>query len=413
MTTQGPFPTMPLGTKPAAVKQNSHTDDNGVLTAAQQQAPELPANPVEALLQGLHLPALPGVDQLLSPVNSFISSFGTGTFGAADPTTVLSSSSDLLTGAVSMGKTSNNLLQEIWKGVSYTSAAKSGASATAAGETVATQGADISAITQQAAASVQVGNAKLTAIAESFATTATASAPFLLTPAGQTMLMTAAAESISSALAVVGETQTTLGTHVAKLAGSVSPVSIPTFDASKVNWTTVTSYAYDLFGTASTKALSLASTVARQVTQHVAKPISAPAGVPKPSNAQTVQHGAQVKAAGAGVPARRTTPGDPGLAPPKEQVPVQLGGLTPVAGAAAATTPAGYADHAVPQPMAGIAPPYLAALGHDGLHSRPNLHYPTSTRLVDDERAVMPAVLGLTDTEQSDRDGGDDPDRDA
>ncbi len=188
--------------------------------------PPLPPNPLDALLQGQGLPALPGIDQLLKPITDLASGFGSGNLGAFDPTQIFQQSSKLIDTAMQMGMSGLKTLDQVWQGNAAQQAQAQGKQAQGNGEELSQRGTDISTVTADAAASVQRGNAKLVGIAESFATTAIAAAPVAFTPPGQAMLMAAAAEHISQAIAVVTETRAELTGHTAQMGTLAEPVPV-------------------------------------------------------------------------------------------------------------------------------------------------------------------------------------------
>ncbi|MBJ8345270.1 hypothetical protein [Antrihabitans sp. YC2-6] len=189
--------------------------------------PQLPPNPLDALLSGQGLPALPGVDQLLKPITDLASGFGSGVLGSLDPTALLQQSSGLIDTAMQVGMGGLKVLDQLWQSEAAQNAQAQGRQAQGSGEEVVQRGNDISTVTQDAAATVQRGNAKLALIAESFATSAVAAAPLILTPPGQMLMMTAAAEHISQAIEVVAQTRAELGGHTARMSGLSEPVPVP------------------------------------------------------------------------------------------------------------------------------------------------------------------------------------------
>lgn len=189
--------------------------------------PPLPPNPVEALLQGHALPALPGVDELFKPLTDLAGSFGTGTFGSFDPTSVLDMSSGLIDQAMSMSLSGLKVLDQIWQSQAAQAAQSQGVQAQASGTELSERGTEIATTTQTAAASVARGNANLMTITESFAATAVAAAPMVMTPPGQAMLLASAAEHIKAAIGVVTQTRTELNEQTLTMNGLAAPVPVP------------------------------------------------------------------------------------------------------------------------------------------------------------------------------------------
>ncbi|MBF6135324.1 hypothetical protein IU501_20270 [Nocardia otitidiscaviarum] len=186
--------------------------------------PPLLADPVQALLSGMALPAIPGLDALFTPFLDLLNGFGTGVLGAVNPTTLLSQSSKFIEGAVQIGTGALKTVETLWQGTSGTTAQAAGQEAQSHGAETAQRGFDISALTEQAAAVVQRGNLQLTAIAQSFAAQATAMAPVALTPPGQAALIASATEHLGAAVAVVNATRGELSTYTAQLSGVLGPL---------------------------------------------------------------------------------------------------------------------------------------------------------------------------------------------
>ncbi|MDV7352205.1 hypothetical protein R4282_04120 [Rhodococcus oxybenzonivorans] len=189
--------------------------------------PPLPPNPVEALLQGQGLPGLPGIDELFKPLTDLAGAFGTGTFGSVDPTSVLDMSSGLIDQAMSLSMSGLKALDQIWQSQAAQAAQVQGQQAQVSGAELSERGTQISGTTQTAAASVARGNANLMTISESFASTAVAAAPMVMTPPGQAMLLASAAEHIKAAIGVVTQTRTELNEQTLTMNGLAAPVPVP------------------------------------------------------------------------------------------------------------------------------------------------------------------------------------------
>ncbi|MRH87322.1 hypothetical protein GFY24_07575 [Nocardia sp. SYP-A9097] len=179
--------------------------------------PPLPADPVGDLMKGLSVPAIPGIDALFKPFLDLINSFGTGVLGSLNPATLLSQGSKYIESAVQIGSGALKTVEQLWQGQASTKAQSAGRQAQNHGEETTQRGFDLSTLTEQAAAVVQRGNIQLTAIAQSFATQATALAPVALTHPGQTALIAAATEHLSSAITVVNLTHGELSGYTAQL----------------------------------------------------------------------------------------------------------------------------------------------------------------------------------------------------
>jgi hypothetical protein len=190
--------------------------------AASAAATDIPTDPVAALMQGLSIPGIPGIDTLFQPILELLSSFGTGVIGAFDPTAILSQSSKVIEAAVSIGKGGLQTVEQLWQGQSSREAQAASKTAQTQGQDTSQRGIDISELTQRAAAVVQQGNAQLLGIASEFATQATALVPVALTPPGQAALIATATEHLGSAVAVANATRGDLAGKTAELTGVVN-----------------------------------------------------------------------------------------------------------------------------------------------------------------------------------------------
>ncbi|NLE78040.1 MAG: hypothetical protein GX610_00385 [Rhodococcus sp.] len=191
------------------------------------QLPPLPPNPIDAILQGLPIPALPGIDELFKPLMDLAGSFGTGSLGAFDPTAILSASSGMIDQAMSMSMTGLKVLDQVWESDAAQAAQTQGRQAQVSGAELSERGDQISTTTQSAAASVARGNANLATISQSFAATATAAAPMIMTPPGQAMLLASAAEHLKAAIGVVTNTRTELSEQTLTMNGLAAEVPVP------------------------------------------------------------------------------------------------------------------------------------------------------------------------------------------
>ncbi|RDI50660.1 hypothetical protein [Nocardia mexicana] len=224
-----------LGGDPSGVLGGAHNALNsaagGAASAAQQAAvpavaanAALPADPAAALMNGLALPALPGVDMLFKPFLDLLSSFGTGVMGSLNPANLLSQSSQVIQSAMSVGQGALKSVGEVWEGQSSNSAQAAGQQTQVQGEDAAQRGFDISKLTEEAAAVVQRGNVQLTAVANAFAAQASTLAPLIFTPPAQATLIGLATEHLGQAVAITNATRGELGGYTGQLAGVVQQV---------------------------------------------------------------------------------------------------------------------------------------------------------------------------------------------
>ncbi|MFC3962988.1 hypothetical protein [Nocardia jiangsuensis] len=217
---------------PVASGVQQAAQDSGLLGGGDTGAPAaplpaLPADPVGALLNGLALPALPGVDLLMKPILDLLGSFGTGVLGALDPTAVLSASSKVIDTAMQVAKGSLTTVDQLWQGQAARNAQVVGQQAQNQGTETSQRGIDISEITQRAAAAVQQGNAQLLGIASSLAGQAVALAPVIVTPPAQATLMATATEHLGRAVTVANATRGDLAGKTAELTAAVNQLIAP------------------------------------------------------------------------------------------------------------------------------------------------------------------------------------------
>lgn len=188
-------------------------------------ASTLTEDPVAALMSGLSLPALPGIDTLFQPFIDLLSSFGTGVFSSLDPTAILSQSSAVIEQAMSLAQGGVKTVQQLWEGESADAATTASQQAQTQGQDTSQRGIDISALTQQAAAVVQTGNAQLTTIATTFAAQATALAPTIMLPPTQATLIGLATTHLGEAVSVVNVTRGQLMGYTGELSGVVGQLA--------------------------------------------------------------------------------------------------------------------------------------------------------------------------------------------
>ncbi|MCM6774718.1 hypothetical protein NDR87_12700 [Nocardia sp. CDC159] len=189
--------------------------------AAAPAVPPLPADPIGALMNGVALPALPGVDLLFKPFLDLLSSFGTGVLGALNPTTILSQSSQVIQAAMQVGQGAMKAVEQVWEGQSARAAQAAAQQTQVHGQDTSQRGIDISKLTEEAAAVVQRGNVQLTAVANAFAAEATALAPVIFTPPAQATLIASATEHLGTAVGIVNATRAELAGYTGQLSGVV------------------------------------------------------------------------------------------------------------------------------------------------------------------------------------------------
>ncbi|MGW3481884.1 hypothetical protein [Rhodococcus indonesiensis] len=190
-------------------------------------SPESGLDAISEVLQSIPVPPMPGIDELLRPLRDLGALFGTGIVEALDPSAVLQQSSRVLEGAASLTRTALHALPDSWEGAPAEAALDKGRQAQLSAVELSERGDEIGAVTRAATASVERGNVELGGIAQSFLAFATATAPVALTPPGQVALLTAAAEHVSAALAVVARTRGELLGHTAAMNALAAPIAVP------------------------------------------------------------------------------------------------------------------------------------------------------------------------------------------
>ncbi|MFE3104243.1 hypothetical protein [Nocardia tengchongensis] len=210
-----------IGVGPAGPDASAPRVDSVEVGSPGPDLPPLPADPVGDLMKGLAVPAIPGLDALFAPFLQLLQSFGTGVLGQLNPATLLSAGSTAIEAAVQVGGGALATVESLWQGKASQSAHESGKQAGAHGQETAQRGFDLSAITDQAAAVVERGNIQLTAIAQAFAAEATALAPLVITPLGQTSLIASATRHLGEAVTVVNATRGELSVYTAQVQGLI------------------------------------------------------------------------------------------------------------------------------------------------------------------------------------------------
>ncbi|GAB3206416.1 hypothetical protein [Nocardia tengchongensis] len=210
-----------IGVGPAGPDASAPRAESVEVGSPGPDLPPLPADPVGDLMKGLAVPAIPGLDALFAPVLQLLQSFGTGVPGQLNPATLLSAGSTVIEAAVQVGCGALDTVESLWQGKASQSAQESGKQAGAHGQETAQRGFDLSAITDQAASVVERGNIQLTAIAQAFAAEATALAPLIVTPLGQTTLIASATRHLGEAVTVVNATRGELSVYTAQVQGLI------------------------------------------------------------------------------------------------------------------------------------------------------------------------------------------------
>jgi hypothetical protein len=194
----------------------------------QMGLPSLPQIPPLPPLPGL--PPLPQINPtaLFKPITDMFAGFGTGQLGAngaINPQTVLSTVSQGLTTALSLGSAGLSLLS-LLQGLGSQAAQDSGTAAAGNGQSLAAQNTQINTGVGAASATIAAGSTQMALTAAQFASTMVALGPSLITPMGQMALLGAGVEAGTQAGAITAETKAQLAVHSAHMAQAGTPVSI-------------------------------------------------------------------------------------------------------------------------------------------------------------------------------------------
>lgn len=167
------------------------------------------------------------IDLLAKPIVDLLGAFGSGAVPTGGPADVLRLSSGALESVQSVGRAAVSELAATWSGPAAAAAIGLAEQAHTSAVSLSDHGNEIAVILDQACEKVRAGLVELTAIGQSFISIATAAAPMMLTPPGQSMLIAAAIEHLQRALAVVARVRAELAAHSAEISVFTSPPPIP------------------------------------------------------------------------------------------------------------------------------------------------------------------------------------------
>ncbi|MRH89372.1 hypothetical protein GFY24_18280 [Nocardia sp. SYP-A9097] len=193
--------------------------------------------PVEQILAGIGLPALPQLPALpplpglpvlppldlaalAKPITDLFSGFGDGNLnatGGLNPQTVLQNAVKAVESAMQFASQGIALLQTM-QSTGARAAASSAADTQLTSAAISTQAADMHLTMGGAAGSVALGYAQLATVAARFALTTAALGPTLVTPPGQAALLASAVEAGTEAVTITTKTKAELAGHSAKMA---------------------------------------------------------------------------------------------------------------------------------------------------------------------------------------------------
>ena len=143
------------------------------------------------------------IDLLAKPITDLLGAFGSGVVPVGGPADVLRTTSIALESLQRVGGAAVSELAATWSGRAAEQAIGHAEQAHTSAIGLADHGSDMAAVVDRACEKVYAGLVELQAIAQSFISIATAAAPMIFTPPGQSMLIAAAIEHLQRALAVV------------------------------------------------------------------------------------------------------------------------------------------------------------------------------------------------------------------
>nr|WP_240931306.1 C40 family peptidase [Rhodococcus sp. B10] len=126
-----------------------------------------------------------------------------------------------------IGQTAVSELATTWSGPAAAAAVDLAEEAHGSATRLARHGDEMAVIIDRACEKVQAGVVELQSIVQSFTSIAVSSAPVLLTPPGQTMIIAAAVEHLQRALAVVARVRAELAVHAGEMTALASPPPVP------------------------------------------------------------------------------------------------------------------------------------------------------------------------------------------
>lgn len=167
------------------------------------------------------------IDLLARPITDLLGAFGSGVIPSGGPADVIRASSRALDSVQGIGRSAISELASTWSGPAAAAAVELAGQAHTSATGLAEHGDDIAVIVDRACEKVRAGLAELEAIASSFVSIATAAAPVLFTPPGQSMLIAAAIEHLQRALAVVARVRAELAAHAGEIGAYAAPPPVP------------------------------------------------------------------------------------------------------------------------------------------------------------------------------------------
>lgn len=161
------------------------------------------------------------------PLVELLGSFGTGLLPGGSPADALRAASDTLDAVHALARPAIGELDAVWTGSAADAAIGQAYATQAASVELSDRGREIAVVVEAASETVRVGTAELQTLLESFLSLAASALPLLATPAGQTMLITAAVDHLGRALAVVERVRGELAADTARMVELTAPDPVP------------------------------------------------------------------------------------------------------------------------------------------------------------------------------------------
>ncbi|MFT3663147.1 MAG: NlpC/P60 family protein [Gordonia sp. (in: high G+C Gram-positive bacteria)] len=162
---------------------------------------------------------------LIAPLRMLISALGTGELPAGGPVSTLAASRSALDQAAGLARGVAAEASAGWQGRGGLAAGARATTSAADASTTGSDGADIAALVQSAAARVKQANTELNALADGFVAAANTAAP-TMTPAALLALVPIAAEHVGRGLGVVNRTQSELAADAEGLTRYQAPAEV-------------------------------------------------------------------------------------------------------------------------------------------------------------------------------------------
>ncbi|OZD68752.1 hydrolase [Rhodococcus sp. 05-340-1] len=167
------------------------------------------------------------IDLLARPIVDLLGAFGNGELPTGGPADVLRVSSAAIEAAQGIGRVAITELAANWNGDAADAAIRYAENAHRSAIALADHADDIAAVVDQACRDATRGFLELQSIVRSFVGIALSAGPIIATPAGQTMLITAAIEHLERALVVVARVRGELAVHSARVGELAAPPTVP------------------------------------------------------------------------------------------------------------------------------------------------------------------------------------------